>query len=76
MHPSTRSRFIPLTRPSTPAHSPNTALSIHGVVTYFLVDKLGGSWSQLSDEYVWRLIPEPIKAKAKAAQAKFEAKVA
>jgi hypothetical protein len=46
------------------------------VVTYFLVDKMGGSWSQLSDEYVWRHIPEPIKAKAKAAQAKFEAKVA
>lgn len=46
------------------------------MVTYFVVDKLGGNWSALSDEFVWRHIPEPIKSKAKAAQARIEAKVA
>lgn len=46
-------QLIPTTQPTT-SHSPKPALSIHGVITYFIVDKLGGSWSQLSDEYVWR----------------------
>ena len=47
----------------------HTAILIHGAVTFFLVDKLGGNFKQLADQYIIKFIPktavEKIEAKLK-----------
>lgn len=52
--------------PSLPSFPFLQGLGIHGVVTYFVVDKLGGNFKLLVDQYILKLVPKPIMEKVEA----------
>jgi hypothetical protein len=58
------SRLSPLPPSLPPSLQPG--LGIHGVVTYFVVDKLGGNFKLLVDQYILKLVPKPIMEKVEA----------
>lgn len=41
-------------------------LGIHAVVTYFIVDKMGGNFKMLIDQYILKLVPKPIMDQVEA----------
>ncbi len=43
-----------------------SGLGIHAVVTYFIVDKMGGNFKLLIDQYILKLVPKPIMDQVEA----------
>ena len=60
---------LPHSHPSLPPSTPPSlppGLGIHGVVTYFVVDKMGGNFKLLVDQYILKLVPKPIMDQVEA----------